>query len=46
MFKTTNDADNRAAFAGAPVDGLNLVGLGLHASRKTIDNVTNGLKFC
>lgn len=45
MFKTTNDADNRAAFAAAPVDSLNLVGLGLHAPRKTIDKVTNGLKF-
>ena len=45
MFKTTNDADNRVAFEAAPVDALNLVGLGLHAPRKTIDKVTNGLKF-
>ena len=45
MFKTTNDADNRAAFAAAPVDALNLVGLGIHGPRKTIDKVINGLKF-
>ena len=30
MFTTTNDADNRAAFAAAPLDALNLVGLGVH----------------
>ena len=45
MFKTTNDADNRAAFAAAPADALDLVGLGVHGPRKTIDKVTNGLKF-
>ena len=45
MFKTTNDAENRAAFAAAPLDALNLVGLGLHAARKTIDKITGGLKF-
>ena len=45
MFKTTNDADNRAAFAAAPADALDLVGLGIHGPRKTIDKVTNGLKF-
>ena len=45
MFKTTNDADNRAAFAAAPIDALNLVGLGIHGPRKTIDKVTNSLKF-
>jgi hypothetical protein len=45
MFKTTNDADNRAAFAAAPTDALNLVGLGIHGPRKTIDKVTNSLKL-
>ena len=45
MFKTTNDADNRAAFAAAPVEALNFVGIGLHGPRKTIDKVTNGLRF-
>ena len=43
--KTTNDADNRAAFAIAPADALNLVGLGVHGPRKMIDKVVNGLKF-
>ncbi len=45
MFGTTNDADNRAAFAAAPADALDLVGLGIHGPRKTIDKVINGLKF-
>ena len=45
MFKTTNDADNRAAFAAAPADALNLVGMGVHGARKIIDKITNGLKF-
>jgi hypothetical protein len=45
MFATTNDADNRAASAAAPVDALNLVGMGVHGSRKIIDKITNGLKF-
>lgn len=45
MFRTTNDADNRTAFAAAAVEALNLVGLGLHAPRKTVDKVTAGLKF-
>ena len=45
MFKTTNDADNRAAFAAAPPDALNVVGIGVHGPRKTIDKVVNGLKL-
>ena len=45
MFKTTNDDDNRAAFAVAPVEALNFVGIGVHGPRKTIDKVVNGLKF-
>jgi hypothetical protein len=45
MFKTTNDADNRAAFAAAPVEGLNFVGIGVHGPRKTIDKVINGLRL-
>ena len=45
MFKTTNDADNRAALAAAPADALDLVGIGVHGARKTIDKVTNSLKF-
>jgi hypothetical protein len=45
MFKTTNDADNRAAFAAAPTDALDFVGIGMHGPRKTIDKVINSLKF-
>jgi hypothetical protein len=45
MFKTTNDVDNRAAFATAPFESLNLVGIGVHGPRKIIDKVINGLKF-
>ena len=45
MFKTANDGDNRAAFAAAPVEALNFVGIGLHAPRKTVDKVINGLRF-
>ena len=45
MFKTTNDADNRAAFAAAPADALDFVGIGVHGPRKTIDKVVNSLKF-
>ena len=45
MFKTTNDDDNRVAFAAAPVDALDFVGIGVHGPRKTIDKVVNSLKF-
>ena len=45
LFKTTNDADNRTAFAAAPVDALDFVGVGVHGPRKAIDKVVNGLKF-
>ncbi len=45
MFKTTNDADNRAAVAAAPADALDFVGMGVHGPRKSIDKVVNGLKF-
>ena len=45
MFKTTNDADNRAAFAAAPTDALDFVGIGVHGPRKVIDKVINSLKF-
>ena len=45
MFKTTNDADNRAALAAASPDALDFVGIGVHGPRKTIDKVVNSLKF-
>jgi hypothetical protein len=45
LFNTANDAANRSEVASHPTDALDLVGLGLHADRKTIDKVTAGLKF-
>jgi hypothetical protein len=45
LFKTSNDADNRASVAGNATSELDLVGIGLHAERKIIDKVINGLKF-
>lgn len=45
LFKTSNDRDNRAVVAASPADRLDLVGIGLHADRKTVDKVINGLKF-
>ena len=45
LFKTTHDADNRASVAATSAAALDLVGLGLHADRKTIDKITGGLKF-
>jgi hypothetical protein len=45
LFKTSNDADNRAAVAGAATEALDLVGIGIHAERKVVDKVINGLKF-
>lgn len=45
LFKTTNDADNRASVAATSTAALDLVGLGLHADRKIIDKITNGLTF-
>ena len=45
LFKTSNDADNRASVAACKQSDLNLVGLGFHAERKIIDKVINGLKF-
>ena len=45
LFKTTNDADNRAALAAAAAEALDFVGIGVHGPRKTVDKVVNGLKF-
>jgi len=45
MFKTANDADNRATFAAAPAESLDFVGIGVHGPRKTVDKVINSLKF-
>jgi hypothetical protein len=45
LFKTANDADNRANVAVTPTAALDLVGIGLHGDRKIIDKITGGLKF-
>jgi hypothetical protein len=45
LFRTANDADNRASIAATPTAALDLVGLGLHGDRKIIDKITGGLKF-
>ena len=45
LFKTIDDVANRAEVAAHPTEALDLVGLGLHADRKTIDKITGGLKF-
>jgi hypothetical protein len=45
LFKTVDDAANRAEVARHTTEALDLVGLGLHADRKTIDKIIGGLKF-
>jgi hypothetical protein len=45
LFKTANDVDNRASVAATATAGLDLVGIGLHADRKTTEKITGGLKF-
>jgi hypothetical protein len=45
LFATADDIANRAEVAQHETAALDLVGLGLHADRKTIDKVTGGLKF-
>jgi hypothetical protein len=45
LFKTSNDHDNRAAVAACTTEQLDLVGIGLHADRKAIDKIVNGLRF-
>jgi hypothetical protein len=45
LFRTYNDADNRAAVAAVATDRLDLAGLALHAERKLVDKVVKGLKL-
>lgn len=45
LFKTSNDMDNRASVAATATGELHLVGIGVHAERKIVDKVINGLKF-
>lgn len=43
LFSTNNDIDNRAAVASVSTEGLDLVGVAIHADRKEVDKVTRGL---
>ncbi|RFU37232.1 DUF2000 domain-containing protein [Actinomadura logoneensis] len=43
MFKTGNDADNRATVLARASDGLPLVGLALHGPRNPVDKILKGL---
>ena len=44
LFSTQHDAANRAAVAAVPARELDLVGLALHADRKTVDKVLDKLR--
>ena len=43
MFKTGNDADNRAAVEAVPADELALAGIALYGPRNAIDKITKGM---
>lgn len=43
MFKTGNDADNRAAVRAVTAEEMNLVGLAVHDPRNAVDKVLKGL---
>lgn len=45
LFRTGNDADNRAAVAAVSTEALDLVGLAVHAPRKDVDKITKGLEL-
>jgi hypothetical protein len=45
LFATGHDADNRAAVARVATAALDLVGIGLHADRRSVDKVTKGLSL-
>lgn len=45
MFKTDNDADNRAVVRTLTDDNGAIVGLGLRADSKTFDRIVHGLKL-
>ncbi len=45
MFRTGNDADNRAAVRAVPEGALPLVGLALRADRRVVDKVLKGLSL-
>ncbi len=45
LFATGHDAANRAAVASVAAEGLDLVGVALHADRKVVDKVLKGMKL-
>jgi hypothetical protein len=45
MFKTGNDADNRAAVLGADPAALPLVGLAIYGPKNPMDRVLKGLRL-
>lgn len=45
MFGTGHDADNRAVVRTAPGPELDLVGIGLHAPRNTVDKIIKGARL-
>jgi hypothetical protein len=45
LFGTYHDIANRAAVAAVPAGALNLVGLALHAERRVVNKIVDGLAF-
>lgn len=45
MFKTGNDADNRATVLARAADDLPLVGIALHGPRNPVDKILKGLRL-
>jgi hypothetical protein len=43
LFATGHDEANRAAVAAVATDALDLVGLALHAARKSVDKIMKGM---
>ncbi|WP_440983621.1 DUF2000 family protein [Shinella sumterensis] len=45
MFSTGHDEANRAVFATFGPDDAKIVGIALHADRKTVDRITKGVRL-
>lgn len=45
MFSTGHDAANRAVFAEFAPDTAKVVGIAVHADKKTVDRITKGAKL-
>jgi hypothetical protein len=45
MFSTTHDSANREVVKAAQRADLNLVGIAIHAERRVVDKIVDGLKF-